>query len=192
MTWTTASNGKRDTKARLLLDAVELTGQSWADIGCGDGIFTRLLAERLPAGSTVHAVDKNRRALDTLHRARRDWPSAVAVETHHADFRKTLNLPELDGLLLANSLHFVRRKQPVLARLVELLVPGGQVVLVEYNAARGNGAVPHPLDDAGFLSLAEAVGLCEARIAQRVPSSFLGEMYLGVGRKSVVQIEKTT
>ncbi len=188
MTWATS----RDAKARLLLDSVQLsgdlTGHAWADIGCGDGIFTRLLAERLPAGSTIYAVDQNRSALRTLDRNRRDWSPNTTVHTHHADFTQPLDLPphslsNLDGMLLANSLHFVRDKQPVLARLLELLAPGGQLVLVEYNATRGNGAVPYPLNDAGFLALVKAVGLCEGQILQRVPSSFLNEMYVGVGVK---------
>ncbi len=187
MTWTT----RRAAKARLLLDAVPLPddppGVTWADIGCGDGIFTRLLAERLPAGSILHAVDQSRSALRTLEHSRRDWPTAannnVTLHTHRADFTQPLDISPLDGLLLANSLHFVRDKQAVLAQLVELLAPGGQLLLVEYNATRGNGAVPYPLDDAGFLSLAGAVGLREVRIVKRVPSSFLGEMYLGVAGK---------
>ena len=84
------------------------------------------------------------------------------------------------GLLLANSLHFVRDKQAVLAQLVELLAPGGQLLLVEYNATRGNGAVPYPLDDAGvFCRWPGRWGLREVRIVKRVPSSFLGRCIWG-------------
>jgi trans-aconitate methyltransferase len=36
---------------------------TWADLGCGDGTFTRALAERLAQGSTIHAVDRNRGAV---------------------------------------------------------------------------------------------------------------------------------
>ena len=99
----------------------------------------------------------------------------------HADFTRPLSLlPPLDGMLLANALHFVPEKQPVLAALASLLRPGGRLVVVEYNTRQGNYAVPHPLDETGFLSLAQAVGLVRARILVRVPSTFLGEMYTGV------------
>jgi hypothetical protein len=71
-------------------------------------------------------------------------------------------------------------KEPVLRRLCDLLRPGGCLVIVEYNARRGNGAVPYPLDDTAFLSLAVRVGLVQSEIRARAPSSFLGEMYTGV------------
>jgi hypothetical protein len=69
----------------------------------------------------------------------------------------------------------------VLTQLVTLLKPGGRLVLVEYNTSRGNFAVPHPLDEAGFLALAAKVGLRGPRILVKIPSSFLGEMYAGMG-----------
>jgi hypothetical protein len=62
-----------------------------------------------------------------------------------------------------------------------LLKPGGRFILVEYNASWGNFAVPHPLDEDGFLALAGEVGLRQARILARIPSTFLGEMYSGMG-----------
>jgi ubiquinone/menaquinone biosynthesis C-methylase UbiE len=102
-----------------------------------------------------------------------------------ADFTEPLSLPLLDGLLLANSLHFVIEKQAVLGALVKLLKPGGRLVVVEYNTNQGNYAVPYPLDEHGFLRLAGAVGLEGAEIVARAPSTFLGEMYTGcVKRKT--------
>jgi len=72
-------------------------------------------------------------------------------------------------------------KAPVLSRLVRLLKPGGRLVVVEYNTSQGNPAVPYPLDDRNWLELAAQARLREARIASRIPSSFLGEMYAGTG-----------
>ena len=54
---------------------------------------------------------------------------------------------------MANSLHFVADKAPVLSRLIRLLKPGGRLIVVEYNTSRGNSAVPYPLDEHGFLEL---------------------------------------
>ena len=32
---------------------------TWADLGCGSGLFTRALAGLLYTGSTIYAIDKN-------------------------------------------------------------------------------------------------------------------------------------
>ena len=70
-------------------------------------------------------------------------------------------------------------KKPVFASLVRSLQPGGRLVVVEYNTRQGNYAVPHPLDEEEFLSLAQNAGLVQAEIVTRVPSTFLDEMYAG-------------
>lgn len=161
----------------------ESDGGIWADIGCGDGIFTSALHSLLSAPHEIYAVDKNRRSLKALARNFAESYPTATVHPRHADFTRPLSLPPLDGLLLTNSLHFVRDKESVLAHLVELLKPEGRLIIVEYNTNRGNYAVPHPVDEIGFRKLTEAVGLVQARIAAKVPSRFLGEMYAGVALK---------
>ena len=42
-------------EAAALFGTAPIDGRNWADLGCGDGIFTRALASKLAAGSTVHA-----------------------------------------------------------------------------------------------------------------------------------------
>jgi len=102
---------------------------------------------------------------------------AVSVRYQVADFTQPLDLPPLDGLLMANSLHFLRDKAPTLRRLVALLKPGGRLVLVEYNADRGNRWVPYPLSYETWRGLAERCGLEGTRLLATVPSRFLGEIY---------------
>lgn len=171
---------RRIAKARTLLEpAVENAGGTWADLGCGEGIFTYLLCMLLRPGSRIYAVDKQANALRALGRHLAESCNRAPIEPVQADFTGPLNLPALDGLVLANSLHFVSHKQPVLARLLPLLKPGGRLVVIEYNARRGNFAVPYPMDETGFLKLAVEVGLEKPEILVKVPSSFLGEMYTG-------------
>jgi SAM-dependent methyltransferase len=173
---------RRIEKARTLLrPGVEGQSGVWADLGCGDGIFTAALRTLLDPGSEVYAVDKNRRSLDALARNFAESYPDAAPHPVLADFTRSLSLPPLDGLLMANSLHFIRRKKPVLEKLATLLKPGGRLILVEYNASRGNFAVPHPVDEAGFLALAAEVGLLQPCILAKIPSTFLGEMYAGMG-----------
>lgn len=180
-TWATREARRIDKARTLLRPGVEDLRGTWADLGCGDGIFTAALYTLLAPESQVYAVDKSQRALDALVRNFAESYPEASPHPVLADFTRPLSLLRLDGLLMANSLHFVRRKQPVLTQLVMLLKPGGRLVLVEYNTSRGNFAVPHPLDEAGFLALAAAVGLRGPRILAKIPSTFLGEMYAGMG-----------
>ena len=169
-----------DKARRLLRTGVPGPGGVWADLGCGDGIFSAALYPLIQPGGVLYAVDRSRRALRALERAlARELPGAE-LRPLRADFTRPLALPPLDGLLMANSLHFVRQKEPLLARLSGLLKPGGRLIVVEYNTRQGNPWVPYPLDASGFLQLARAAGLRQARILTTIPSTFLGEMYSGL------------
>lgn len=177
---------RRAAKARLLLRPAIMAGESgqWADIGAGDGIFTQLLLEWLTPGSRVVAVDRDGGALRRLTQGL-TAANRARVETVQADFTQPLALPAaLDGLLCANALHFVREPLPVLTPLVTRLRPGGKVIIIEYNAARGNWAVPHPFRDSTCLQLLTAAGLTRAQIVTREPSSFLGEIYTATAVKA--------
>lgn len=179
--WTERESRRLDKARRLLRPAIPAgSGGVWADLGCGDGIFTYHLAGLLRPGSQIFAVDKDRRSLHNLGRNLSGQRLSASIEPHQADFTRPLSLPSLDGILMANSLHFVERKEPVLDRLAELLKTGGRLVVVEYNTGRGNYAVPYPLDERQFLKLARTAGLEQAQIVSRVPSTFLGEMYTGL------------
>jgi len=88
-------------------------------------------------------------------------------------------LPELDGLVAANSLHFVPRAEQVavVARLASYLKPTGTFLIVEYDADSGNPWVPHPFSRTSWRRLAADAGLVDAREIGRVPSRFLGAIY---------------
>lgn len=180
---------RRINKARALLQpAIRDNGRDlssvWADFGCGDGIFTAVLHTMLRPGSEIYAVDKKQAALKSMQRnMAASYPEAF-VKPILADFTQLRTFPAedgLDGLIMANALHFVRRKKPVLAQLISWLKPGGRLIIVEYNTSRGTFAVPHPLDETGFLALATEAGLHDVRIITRVPSTYLGQMYTGMG-----------
>src|SRR5687767_8114989 len=102
--------------------------QLWVDLGSGVGLFTRALLSLLPPLSSIYAVDKDHRPLSAL-RAH----GQSQITTHVLDFEKA-NLPfsNLDGLLIANALHFVRDKQAFLHKVKNLLKPDGVLLLVEY------------------------------------------------------------
>jgi ubiquinone/menaquinone biosynthesis C-methylase UbiE len=81
----------------------------WADIGAGEGAFTLALADLLGPGASVIAVDRDGRALAAnAARVGASFPGTM-LSRLTADFRQPLALPALDGLVAANSLHFVPR-----------------------------------------------------------------------------------
>lgn len=165
---------------RLIRDGVAGAGPAWADLGSGGGAFTLALADLLGPSGTVVSVDRDGAALrrqgDEL---RRRFP-AVAVEPRVADFSRPLGLERLDGIVMANSLHFVRDKAPVLGLVRGYLRGGGRLVLVEYDADVGNPWVPYPLSFATWQGVATGAGFRETRRLAAVPSRFLGSIYSAV------------
>src|SRR5215472_7997396 len=104
---------------------------AWADLGSGWGAFTLALADLLGPGGRIVSVDRDGGALRRQREAMEARFPGTAVEYVRADFTAGPTLPPLDGLLMANSLHFVRRKEPFLALARAWLRPGGRLVLVE-------------------------------------------------------------
>jgi SAM-dependent methyltransferase len=138
------------------------------------------LAELLGPGADITAVDRDAGALRRLAAEMgRRFPT-TRVETLAADFRKTLPLAGLDGVVMANSLHFLRDKQPVLASVKAMLRPGGRLIVVEYGSDRGNPWVPHPFTYARWEQMAVEAGFEQTRQLGTVPSRYLGSMYSAV------------
>jgi SAM-dependent methyltransferase len=152
----------------------------WADFGAGDGAFTLALAELLGAGATLYTVDRDGPALGRgAERTRQRFPG-VEVRPIVGDFTRPLDLPPLDGLVMANALHFTRDREPVARRLRSYLKPGGRCLIVEYNTDRGNPWVPHPFSYETWAQTAARAGFRETRLIGRRPSRFLGEIYSAV------------
>jgi ubiquinone/menaquinone biosynthesis C-methylase UbiE len=152
-------------------------GATWADLGAGSGAFSLALADLLGPVGTIHAVDRDAGALAELGDAMRARFPATTLHRLVGDFVRPLELPPLDGVVMANSLHFVRHKGPVLALVRGYLRPAGRLVLVEYDADHGNPWVPHPLSYPSWERLAASAGFTGTRRLARVPSRFLGSIY---------------
>ncbi len=153
-------------------------GARWADLGAGEGTFTRALAALLGPDATIHAVDRDGRALRTL----RAWADARStgprIHVVHGDVTDRLPLEDVDGMVMANVLHFVRGQAALLARLAACLRPGGRLVVVEYEDRAPSRWVPHPVSAARLAELAADAGLTPPRVAARRPSAYGGEMYV--------------
>ncbi len=78
---------------------------------------------------------------------------------------------------MANSLHYVRDKEPVLKEVGGWLHPGGRLLVVEYDSDRGNTWVPYPVSYRTWEALAARAGFRDTRLLRTIPSRFLGRMY---------------
>lgn len=179
-TWSGWDAMQHEDHVHLLSGGVSERGGVWADLGSGTGAFTLALADLLGPGGTIYSVDRDRGALREQARALHARYPATTMRYLAADFTHRLDLPPLDGVVMANSLHFVRDKGAVLALVRSYLKSDGRLLLIEYNVDRGNPWVPHPLSYPTWEQVARQAGLRETRLLGRVPSRFLGEIYAAV------------
>ncbi len=162
---------------RLLSDGVGARGGVWADFGAGRGAFTLALADLLGDGSEIYAIDRDRGDLRRNAEALNARFRGVTAHYAVADFTRAIDLPALDGLVMANSLHFQRDQRSVVALLREYLRPGGRMLIVEYNIERGNFAVPHPVPFERWGRLAADAGFGHTELLARRPSRTFAEIY---------------
>lgn len=164
---------------RLLQNGIPHPGRVWADLGAGEGAFTLALAELIgPVLGVIYAVDRDGRALQSLQeQMRRSFPH-ITLHSLQADFTRPLSLPPLDGVVMANSLHFVANKGPVLQQVKGYLREGdGRLLIVEYNSDQGNHWVPYPFSYQTWRKLAQQTGFRHTEQLATYPSRFLHEIY---------------
>jgi len=173
-----------DDAIALIRAAVTKPGGVWADLGAGSGVFTRALAAMLGPTGTVYAVDSDPGALGELDRHARTAQEAT-IRTVVGDFTGSLELPPLDGVLVANALHYVPYPdQPtVVRRIASLLTEAAPMVVVEYDRRHANQWVPYPITLAALTALARDAGLGTPTVLGTRPSRYSGTMYSVVVRR---------
>lgn len=154
----------------------------WADLGCGRGLFTQALGQLLPGGSRVYAVDSSKAALAKVPQL----PHGIMLEKMIADFTDPLlPLQQLDGILMANALHFVKDQEHFLRRAVSWLQPDGCFLMVEYDMDKGNYWVPYPVSYTKLRSLFHAIGYLRIEKLHERPSIYQrGAIYSALVRKA--------
>ena len=142
---------------------------TWADLGCGDGVFTRALASLLAGGSTIHAMDRDAAVLRALPATY----DGVTIQAHRGDFtRQPWPFTGLDGILMANSLHYVAA-QPAFVHACAAHAPAPpRFLIVEYDTDQPSRWVPHPVGRAALARLFAAAGYPAIRILGARPSIY--------------------
>lgn len=191
----------------LLRGGVAQTGGVWADFGSGSGAFTLALRELIGEEGEIYSIDRDRARLVEQARAFNAMFPDSRVHFLNEDFTRSLvlphkdaqghsttytNLPPLDGVVIANALHYLPDDVPapgsrggaskltVLQSVRARLKTEGRLILVEYNSDSGNPWVPYPLSFERFRALALRAGFAPPQLLSSVPSRFLNEIYSAV------------
>jgi hypothetical protein len=109
----------------LLRGGVPTTPQLWADFGAGTGNFSWALAELLANGSTIHALDRDAKPICAQQQRLSVHPPPVPILPVLADLTKPLQLPLLNGILMANLLHFLHDQSNFLYDFLQKSVHAG-------------------------------------------------------------------
>lgn len=169
---------------RLIRDGVAgLFDGMWADLGSGSGAFTLALADLLGPGGSIVSVDRDGHALAGQARLLDERFPTLPVRYLRADLLDDLDelaATPVDGVIMANALHFIRDRDLFISRLTSWIRPGGRFVLVEYDSDQGNRWVPHPLSWETWRDTAQRLGFRDTQLIGQVPSRFLGAIYSAV------------
>ena len=157
---------------QFIQPAIPKEKEVWADIGAGKGIFTLALDQLLLPESSIYALDKNINGLKGL----RLQNAQLIVEAF--DFNEHHHLPTLDGILMANTLHYSPNPKSVLKQLLKPLRPNGTFIFIEYelNQPRGHW-IPYPIPFQKFKAIAQQLPLTPPYEITRIPSVY-GNNYM--------------
>lgn len=113
--------------------------QNWADLGCGTGLFTKALAELLPEESMITAIDREWQDFSNIN-SEKVKCSFVQGDMTDLD---SIEL-EVDGIMMANALHYVKDQEAYIQSLVSKFQPK-QFLIIEYDNNTPNQWVPYPV-----------------------------------------------
>lgn len=159
---------------RLIEKGIETSPrQHWADLGAGAGLFTEVLLNLLPDDALIHSVDRDITQLKNSSRL----PTSK-VKIHQLDLvHESLPFEQLDGVLIANTLHFIRDQIAFLKSLKTKVRPGGRIIIVEYDTDQPNQWVPFPVSVKRLGKLLSSAGFAEPTKLEEAPSVYHRSMY---------------
>lgn len=162
----------------LIQKAITQKGGIWADLGSGDGAFTLALADLLGKDAIIYSLDQDNQRLEKQKNEFQKYFPNTKVTFIHTDFTQQLDLPLLDGIIMANALHYVHDQATFLQHLQTYLKPHGKLILIEYNTDEGQAPwVPYAISFEKFSQLAQETGWKDIQLLEKIPSTYWNEMY---------------
>ena len=152
---------------------------TWADLGSGDGLFTRALAGLLQPGSMIFGIDK-KPVLDSFVLS-----NGTAIKAVTADFEADdLPFEAGDGILMANSFHYIKKKEQFTRKLLQHCKNNAVFIVVEYETRLANQWVPYPIDFSMLEQLFQTAGFSNIKQIGKHPSIYRnGFMYAALAIK---------
>ena len=140
--------------------------------------FTRALARLLAPGSTIYTVDFDGSILEEIP----ERHNGVEIRKIVGDLEShTLRLPIVEGVLMANTLHFIREQQSLLRRLLTVT---DRFLVVEYERSKSSRWGPYPVRFEKLTQLFSEVGMDRVEKLATRPSLFGGTMYSALAQRS--------
>ena len=175
---------KHSEHVNLIKKAIINKGGIWADLGSGEGAFTLALRDLSGEGVEIYSIDKDRERLKKQKKTFNIQFPNTNIHYIEQSFMDNLELPLLDGIIMANSLHYVQDHISFLSSIQKYLKPEGKLVLVEYSIDEGNQWVPYPLSFPTFEKEAKESGFTQITLLEKIPSSYWEEMYSAEAEQS--------
>jgi hypothetical protein len=83
----------------------------------------------------------------------------VRITTHHGDFmEQPWPFTDLDGVLMANSLHYVENQAAFIRACESQMKPRRRFLIVEYDTNEANRWVPYPISQTTLTTLFGSAG----------------------------------
>ena len=170
---------KREQAINFLKPALIHQKGKWADIGAGTGTFTLALDYLLAKESSIYSIDQNTTALHQLELMN------CTLEVVNQDFDDPFDLPLMDGIIMANTLHYSDQPIATLENVLKILKPEGQFILIEYELTQARKPwIPYPITFQQFCEMAPQVALSTPLEIGRLPSTYGNNyMYLASSEK---------
>ena len=171
----------------LIKEGITQPGGLWADFGSGAGAFTLALVELIGPSGEIFSIDKDKYSLNRQQDALESkFPKVLHPIVHylHSDFTISLDLPPLDGCIIANALHFQPAPATIAQQLRDYLRPCGRFIIVEYNITVANPWVPHPVPFQEWQGIAARAGFQHTQLLASRPSRTFHEIYAALSINS--------
>ncbi len=122
-----AGKVRAQRRARLILSRIPSGNkQSYLEIGCGTGDFTRLFSQ---SGASITAVDISEDLTSIARKNLSNYPNVDVITSSFEDLSKDI---KYDAVIGSSVLHHLDI-QPALTQIFNLLVPGGTLSFAEPN-----------------------------------------------------------